>query len=294
LRCRSGVTVLDHVFNKGKGAALKTGIEHVLLNHARTCCVVTADADGQHAALDILEVMRETIVRNAPVLGVRTFERNVPFRSRFGNAITRVLFQIVYRTRIRDTQTGLRGIPVRLARDLLAINADHYNFEFEALIQLVRKGPVFQRSIQTIYDAGNISSHFNPVLDSVRIYAIILRHVSTIFFIGVFDFTMFMLLSTLGSNILWSLIGARCASSFIYFAVAKWIVFRSSGNVFREAILYALLVGTNIVLLWPFIEFIHEDVGASRSFAMLLGYAMMFGSNFLWQYIVIFNRREKT
>src|SRR5258708_27964762 len=51
-----GVYVVEHAANLGKGAALKTGFNHILTEWPETCGVVTADADGQHAAEDILSV----------------------------------------------------------------------------------------------------------------------------------------------------------------------------------------------------------------------------------------------
>jgi len=54
--CRSlGATVLHHGVNRGKGAALRTGLAHVALLHP-DAAVVTADADGQHLPSDVVAV----------------------------------------------------------------------------------------------------------------------------------------------------------------------------------------------------------------------------------------------
>ena len=42
-----GTTVLTNAINLGKGAALKHGMNHILVNHPDCVGVVTADADGQ-------------------------------------------------------------------------------------------------------------------------------------------------------------------------------------------------------------------------------------------------------
>src|SRR3954452_13966070 len=42
------VQVLRHSVNRGKGAALKTGLDHALCQFPDLAGVVTADADGQH------------------------------------------------------------------------------------------------------------------------------------------------------------------------------------------------------------------------------------------------------
>src|SRR5262249_42046618 len=55
-RCE-GVVLLEHAVNLGKGQALKTAFNYVLLNTPpETVGVVTADADGQHLAADIRRV----------------------------------------------------------------------------------------------------------------------------------------------------------------------------------------------------------------------------------------------
>ena len=80
----------------GKGAALKTGMNFALVTFPGCLGVVTADADGQHSVEDILRVagaLRER--RDALILGVRAFDANVPFRSRAGNSITRMLMRVV-------------------------------------------------------------------------------------------------------------------------------------------------------------------------------------------------------
>src|ERR1700759_3388312 len=50
------VRLLRHDVNRGKGAALKTGIAMALAEVEGCIGVVTADADGQHSPSDILRV----------------------------------------------------------------------------------------------------------------------------------------------------------------------------------------------------------------------------------------------
>ena len=52
----AGTTLLTNAVNLGKGAALKFGMNHILVHYPDCVGVVTADADGQHAVADILSV----------------------------------------------------------------------------------------------------------------------------------------------------------------------------------------------------------------------------------------------
>src|ERR1017187_4913589 len=99
------VYLVRHATNLGKGAALKTGINYALCAFPGLVGIVTADADGQHHPEDIERVaasLREH--RHALVLGSRTFNTEVPLRSRFGNILTRRLTATLIGARLQDTQ----------------------------------------------------------------------------------------------------------------------------------------------------------------------------------------------
>ena len=172
-----GAEMMHHSANLGKGRALKTGFEYLLNTHPHLLGVITADADGQHTPEDIEAVARAFLsTYPRPVLGVRVFDRHVPWRSRLGNTLTRRLFASLAGVRLSDTQTGLRGLPLALLPDLLALPGDRYEYEMTALAHLCRTGhtPV-EVPIRTVYLDNNRGSHFHPVWDSLRIYAALLR-----------------------------------------------------------------------------------------------------------------------
>jgi glycosyltransferase involved in cell wall biosynthesis len=175
-QCRhiSGATVISHPCNRGKGAALKTGL--ALAAAANAVGVVTADADGQHRAEDVGAVAA-ALARNPThvVLGTRSFGRDVPLRSRLGNLMTCSLMRLLTGRRFSDTQTGLRGIAREVFPQLLAIEANGYDFELDALLRCRERWVIEELPIQTIYLDGNASSHFRPIVDSMRIYLVLIR-----------------------------------------------------------------------------------------------------------------------
>ncbi len=171
------VEVLEHAGNQGKGAALKTGLRYLAELPQPYAGVVTADADGQHAAADILEIARQTLEHpEALILGGRRFDRDVPWKSMAGNTITRWVMRTFFGIHIFDTQTGLRGIPQQLSPLFMEIPYNRYEFEMEMLILCQRKGiPMREVEISTIYFDQNRATHFNPFKDSTRVYASIIR-----------------------------------------------------------------------------------------------------------------------
>lgn len=172
-----GVTLLRHERNQGKGQALKTGQQYVYdTAPPEEVGVVTLDADGQHRAEDAWACAQE-LERHpgALVLGVRSFTRKgVPPHRMAGNVLTRVIFFLLVGRFIRDTQTGLRALPKAWLPELNTIESTGYEYELEVLLYL-RKRPLRQVTIQTVYIGQNESSHFNVWRDSVRIYGTLIK-----------------------------------------------------------------------------------------------------------------------
>lgn len=168
------VTVLHHAHNQGKGAALRTGLRH--LSEGQHLAVVFADADGQHAPVDIVRVaVRSQIHPDVLILGARKFTApGVPFRSRVGNWAIRLLLLAATGRWFRDSQTGLRSVPRAIWPRLLELTSNRYEFETEMLLEC-RKLPKQSISIQTLYTDSNKGSHFNPVRDSLQILQTVVR-----------------------------------------------------------------------------------------------------------------------
>ena len=161
--------LLVHSANRGKGAALKTGLAWIRAHLPEIAGVVTADADGQHRPEDIRRVAEATATRKGGiVLGVRTFEGPIPFRSWWGNGWTRVLFRLLTGLAIRDTQSGLRGIPADMLDRMLALRGDRYEYETRMLVDARRHAQQpLQIPIKTVYHEGNRSSHYRPLRDTL-------------------------------------------------------------------------------------------------------------------------------
>ena len=168
-----GVTVVTHPENRGKGAALKTAFAEILRRFPDATGAITVDADGQHRAEDVLKVA-DSLSRNPGriSLGVRTFGPDTPWRSRLGNLWTCGEFFLLTGAAIRDTQTGLRGLPTSLLPKLLDIPGDRYEYEIRMLTAAVLSAQKpLQVPIATVYSDGNRSSHFRPLADTWRTQA---------------------------------------------------------------------------------------------------------------------------
>ncbi len=164
--------VVHHKYNKGKGAAIRTGIRAAIELGGEHVGVVTADADGQHLPKDVLAVARAMEENpGALVLGVRDFGKdNVPFKSYWGNKITAACFKTMTGVSCGDTQTGLRGIPSCMLPLAMTEDGDRYEYEMHFLEDAVKQVPLIQIPIETVYHDDNKGSHFRPVRDSLLVY----------------------------------------------------------------------------------------------------------------------------
>lgn len=284
-----GVVVLHSVSNQGKGAALKKGIRHALAKtDGQAEMVVTADADGQHLPKDIIAVAAVAMEKQSTAIGVRNFDSSVPLRSRFGNLLTRQVFRLVSGHDIRDTQTGLRAIMRHDLYALVDIPYNRYEFELEMLSTLVKAGPVEQVPINTVYEPQNPTSHFNPVIDSIRIYWVLFRYFFTILLISASEAFFIFLLTKLGASILVTIVVARAISVILYFNIARTFVFRSNGDVWKQAVQLLLLVAVNLVFLYAFVSILEIGFDTPRVLAAILGNMAFFVINFIVQRNLIF------
>lgn len=166
-------TVIGYPENRGKGYALRYGMEYIQKNFPDAPGIVTADSDGQHTAPDVLKLAKRLQEReDALLIGSRDFsQKDVPFKSRFGNRATSFFYLLLYGQWLPDTQTGLRAFSGKLIPFMRAVPGDRFEYEMNVLIYCSRdKIPFDIVGIDTIYIAENKSTHFRAIHDSARIY----------------------------------------------------------------------------------------------------------------------------
>ncbi len=225
------VFVIRHATNLGKGRALKTGINFFLTTFPGYRGLVTADADGQHTSEDILAVTQAfDRAPNRVVLGARKFTGDVPLRSRFGNSVTRRVFGFLTGGKVTDTQSGLRAFPAALLPELLAVEGERYEYEMSALAHVCHTRRPLEVPIATVYADGNRSSHFDPLLDSMRIYFVLVRFYASSLVAAALDTLVFGVTFWATGNVLASMIVGR-TSSLVNFALNKRLVFHSHAGL---------------------------------------------------------------
>lgn len=243
-------TVLHHDTNRGKGAALKTAFAHYLARGRETAGVITVDGDNQHKPADILKCAQAMVARKDRVIfGCRDFSLpGIPPRSVFGNKVTSFIFKTGCGIRLSDTQTGLRAIPARYLPSLVRVRGDRFEYETNMILEMKKRNiPYEEVQIETVYIEDNASSHFNPLVDSIRIYKTILAFMLSSVLSFLIDISAFGLFAYLlapalkKERIIVSTILARIISSLFNFFSNNSLVFQSNDSKWKNFLKYYAL-----------------------------------------------------
>ena len=235
------ITVLKHHINFGKGRAIKTAFNYILNNYPNIIGTVTADCDGQHYIEDIVKCA-EKLKENPEklVIGYRNFdEKQVPFKSRFGNKLTRGIFSAFVGIKITDTQSGLRAFGRKTMETFLQTAGERYEYETNMLIDCKQKDiEISEVPISTVYIRNNSLSHFNPIRDSIMIYKLFAKYIVS----SLSSFILDILLYTLFVNLLPKIrlegiteiviatVVARIISAIYNFAINSKVVFKNQSK----------------------------------------------------------------
>ncbi len=226
---------------------------------------------------------------NSLVLGCRQFDGPVPFRSRLGNKITRSLVKVLIGHKLTDTQTGLRGIPTSIIPDLLRIKANEYEFELDMILQCRNRGiPIRETPIKTIYLDNNSSSHFNPLIDSMKIYFVLLRFAASSMATTILDFAIFTLAYWMSGSVIGSLIAARIVSANFNYVLAKRAVFNSAERYSKTFPKYLVLTLFSGTITYVLIRSINSRMLVGVVFAKACAETLVFFFNFAVQRAFIF------
>lgn len=155
------VIVINHELNKGKGAAIKSGLQWIK-NHDGDS-VITIDIDLQHP-LELLEkfshIPRETIV-----LGYRNNRTSMPVLRKFSNFMTSLLISLRSGNVIKDSQCGYRAFNMDKF-NRVSCEENGFQYESEFLIRSSLIGwKINHINIPTIYE--NQPSAMNNFSDTM-------------------------------------------------------------------------------------------------------------------------------
>jgi len=170
----AGAEVVSHAQNLGKGAALRLAFSILITEGFES--IVTLDADGQHLPEDIPAIVAECHRGADLVLGSRDhlFDEMAAIR-RASNSISSRLISIAAGTNLVDVQTGFRAYSSKLLK-VTGFPEHRFDAESAVVVRAVRAGfKIAAVPIRLGYSDGRSTSHYRPLVDSLRIAVAVIR-----------------------------------------------------------------------------------------------------------------------
>lgn len=295
------VHIINHSNNHGKGASLKTGYKYIK-DKLAVNTIITADADGQHRFSDIIKLAKSYNDNpRALLLGVRKFSnKNVPFKSRFGNIITRKIFALITKKPISDTQTGLRAFDKSLLDFMINIPGERFEYEMNVLFYCNNNGiDIVELPIKTVYENNNQGSHFNPIKDSFAIYKEVLKFASSSIASFFVDYGLYVILLqvtilwTTSSSIIFSNVVSRVISACVNFSINRRLIFNHKENILGAMLSYGLLAFGILFGNTLLLSFFTSVLSINPYLAKIATELIFFAISYSVQKNVIFAKKEK-
>ncbi len=169
----AGACVVRHPYNKGNGAAVKTGIRH-----ATGEFILIVDADGQHQPEDARRLV-ERLGEYDLVIGARSSTTQANVRRRLGNAILNWLAGYLAGRRIPDLTSGFRAARREYLHEFLHLLPNGFSTPTTTTLAFLRAG--YNVAFEPIDAHRRIGrSKIKLARDGARFFLILLK-VITIF-----------------------------------------------------------------------------------------------------------------
>ena len=169
----SGVVVVQHEANQGKGAALVSGARKAI--ELGMDYIITLDADGQHDPAEIPKFVEQVRRTGADIIcGNRMSDRSdMPAIRVFANSATSWFVSLRTGIKIPDSQNGYRMLRTAIF-EKISLVTKRYDTESEILIKTAGiGGKIHSVPVQTIY--GTETSAVNPFIDTLRFFRLVWR-----------------------------------------------------------------------------------------------------------------------
>jgi glycosyltransferase involved in cell wall biosynthesis len=169
----AGARVICHPYNKGNGAAVKTGIRQ-----ATGAFILIVDADGQHQAADARRIAARLGTYDL-VIGARSAATQATVTRRSGNALLNWLATYLTGQAIPDLTSGLRGARRDYLREFLHLLPNGFSTPTTTTLAFIRAG--YNVAFEPIEARPRIGrSKLRVARDGAKFFLILLR-VITIF-----------------------------------------------------------------------------------------------------------------
>lgn len=167
----AGATVIRHPYNKGNGAAVKTGIRRATGDY-----ILILDADGQHPPEDALRLV-ERLGEFDLVVGARSGSSQASLQRRVGNALLNRLASWLTGRPIPDLTSGFRAARRSCLREFLHLLPNGFSTPTTTTLAFLKAG-YNVTFVAADAHARVGTSKIRFARDGLRFYLILLRIVT--------------------------------------------------------------------------------------------------------------------
>ena len=167
----TGVKIIRHPYNKGYGAALKTGVRE-----ASASLVLFIDADNQHNTDDIPGLVKYTDTYDM-VVGARTGASEISLFRRLGKKLFSTLANYLTEMKIPDLNSGFRVVKKDVVMQFTNILPNEFSFTATLTLAMIKQGYNLKYvPVKTFWRTGK--SKVRPFRDGFRFMLLIIRTIN--------------------------------------------------------------------------------------------------------------------
>jgi glycosyltransferase involved in cell wall biosynthesis len=164
----AGAIVIRHPYNKGNGAAVKSGIRHATGDYE-----LIMDADGQHPPEDALRIAARLGAFDL-VIGARADETQATAARRAGNAMLNGVASFLTGRTIPDLTSGFRGARRECLREFLHLLPNGFSTPTTTTLAFIKAG--YNVAFEPIHARRRTGqSKIRLARDGARFFVIILK-----------------------------------------------------------------------------------------------------------------------
>ena len=168
---KRGVRLIEHPFNRGYGASLKTGIRQ-----ARYSTVVITDADGTYSSREIPRLL-EDIPPYDMIVGARIGAKvRISFLRRLAKGLLTLFASYLTGARIPDLNSGLRAFRKEIALEFFRVLPSGFSFTTSITLAMLANDYLV-KYIPIDYFERRGKSKIRPIRDTLNFATLILRTV---------------------------------------------------------------------------------------------------------------------
>jgi len=164
-----GVEVIDHPYNKGYGASIKSGIRKALYD-----VIFLVDADGQHNPNDILEILKY-MNEYEMVIGTRKRGSYVPIFRRPGKWILSIVANYLSNSKIPDLNSGFRAIKKKKVLEFMNILPNGFSFSTTITLAMLKSAYNVKYAPIAVSKRVGTKSSVNLFKDGLQTLLLIIR-----------------------------------------------------------------------------------------------------------------------